>query len=130
MSSQLPLAMSYHSASSPFRQSSFLPASPALSSQELELSMSVDSMPSSLPHRSQSELGSLISQHNAFAVAREGSFGSGSFTGPGSVERLSKLEQNFTSNFTCCGIKLKGLHDLLEQFVALIGNALLSRCLN
>jgi hypothetical protein len=81
------------------------------------MSMSVDSMPSSLPRRSHSEMGSLLSQHNAFGVAREGSFGSGGFTGPASIERLSKLEQNFTSNYICCGIRLKGLHDLLEQCV-------------
>lgn len=44
-----------------------------------------------------------------------GGFGGSQFNGPSSVERLSKLEQNFTSNFTCCGLQLKGLHDLLEQ---------------
>lgn len=48
-----------------------------------------------------------------------GSFGVNSFTGPGSVERLSQLEQNFTSNFNCCGLQLKGLHDLLNQLVQL-----------
>lgn len=83
--------------------------------------MSVDSDHSSLPHRAQAELGSLHAHHGAtFNGPGQpghgvGSFGVNSFTGPGSVERLSKLEQNFTSNFNCCGLQLKGLHELLNQ---------------
>lgn len=105
--------MSWASAS-PFG-SGMLPVSPAMSTfQDLELSMSFDSTPGSLPQ----ELGQLLSQSNPFAVGREGSFGSGGgFTGPASIERQSQLEQNFTSNFSCCGLQLKGLHDLLEQCV-------------
>ena len=82
--------------------------------------MSVDSETSSLPHRAH-ELGAMFAHHGATFNGpgqynqQAGSFGAQSFGGPGSVERQSKLEQNFTSNFTCCGLQLKGLHDLLEQ---------------
>lgn len=81
--------------------------------------MSVDSAPStSYTHQ---DLGNMLAQHKrnqqqaAFPGGGAGPPMSSSFQGPGSVERLSQLEQNFTSNFTCCGLQLKGLHDLLEQ---------------
>ncbi|CED84728.1 c2h2 transcription factor [Phaffia rhodozyma] len=151
---------------SPLQSGSYLPSSPALSRMG-DLSMSVDSTQSSLPHRSQSDVGSLAAHRCSFSTAgheayvtsslggnrlmgagsgsggnayygNSGShqasstggpfgsgYGSGQFAGPSSVERLSKLEQNFTSNFTCCGLQLKGLHDLLEHYEeshVLIGN--------
>jgi hypothetical protein len=86
--------------------------------------MSVDSAPgTSFTHQ---DLGNMLAQHKLNQQHQQqqaGSLGGGaanvslssSFQGPGSVERLSQLEQNFTSNFTCCGLQLKGLHDLLEQ---------------
>jgi hypothetical protein len=61
----------------------------------------------------------MLAQHAADAFQGPGGNNGGVPPHPGmlatSVERLSKLEHNFTSNFTCCGLKLKGLHDLMEQ---------------
>lgn len=116
----LSTSMTFSSFPSPFGHGSYLPSSPAYSSRDL--SMSVDSETSSLPHHRAHELGAMLAQHGATLGGPGqqqqqpvGSFGAHSFGGPASVERQSKLEQNFTSNFTCCGLQLKGLHDLLEQ---------------